>query len=65
MAHIAYMSLKVVGCWAKWYNVLKLSFTQSFLRKPNATARVSLEWSATNSCFTIYAILLPYSINSI
>ena len=26
---------------------------------------VSLEWSATNSCFTLYAILLHYSLNSI
>ena len=26
---------------------------------------VSLEWSATNSCLKIYAILLPYSINRI
>ena len=26
---------------------------------------VNLEWSANNSCFTLYAILLPYSIGCI
>ena len=36
-----------------------------FLKHMYTTAMVILGWSATNSCFTLTAILLPYNMNSI
>ena len=42
-----------------------LNFVLFCLGQPNILGIVSLGWSATNSCFTLYAILRPYSINSI